>query len=282
MELSMKRHFAYVSLLFALTASAAAGVAPAAPSDPNRVWAGLKQMHFQGRTIQSGAGVIGLEAPLRAEDAAIVPISIHGLLPANGDRRIEKIWLIIDQNPIPMSALFRIAKLAGPVDIATRVRVDAYSHMRAIAQTDDGRLYMATRFVKASGGCSAPASKDPEAALANMGEMRLKTYNSGAAAGKPRLVQVMLRHPNHTGLQMNQLTRLYVPAHFVKKILVDYAGEPVLDVETTFSLSEDPSLRFSFAPREPGQLWVRVVDSEALEFSESIIIRPKAAQVAAH
>lgn len=278
----MKRYITYLSLLSVVSAALLAGVAHAAPSVENDVWASLKQMHFGDRPIADGAAVIGLEAPVRAEDAAIVPITIKDLLAADGKRRIDKVWLVIDNNPVPMSATFDFTPLAGRADIATRVRVDAYTTMRAIARTDDGKLYMATRYVKASGGCSAPASKDPEAALANLGEMRLKTDEQTASLGEIRDVQLMLRHPNHTGLQMNQLTRLYVPAHFVQKISVDYAGDPVLDVETTFSLSEDPSLRFSLKPRAPGELSVRVVDSRDMRFAESLRVEPMTAQAATH
>lgn len=84
----------------------------------------------------------------------------------------------------------------------------------------------------------------------------------------------MLRHPNHTGLQINQLTRIRTPAHFVKQISVDYEGKPVLDMETTFSLSEDPSLRFSFEPREPGKLTVQVFDTEENRFTDSMKVDP--------
>ncbi len=277
----MKRHLICLSQLGVLAVTAGITTAHAAPALKTDVWAALKEIHFGDRSIQDGRGVIGLEAPTRAEDAAIVPITIKDLLPVQGRRRIDKIWLVIDKNPVPMSALFDFTALAGRADIATRVRVNAYTSMRAIAQTNDGRLYMATEFVKASGGCSAPASKDPEAALANLGEIRLRTYDEAASLGEPREVQLMLRHPNHTGLQMNQLTRLVIPAHFVRKISVNYAGEPVLEVETTFSLSENPSLRFSFEPPRPGKLSVQIIDSEDMRFSDSIWVEPAAAQVVA-
>jgi sulfur-oxidizing protein SoxY len=243
-------------------------------SDEAGTWPHLRQLYFGDRMIRPGDGVVGLEAPVRAEDAAIVPITIKDLLPANSQRRIDKVWLIIDSNPVPMSTTFDFAPSARPADIATRVRVDAYTNMRVVAQTDDGKLYMTTRFVKASGGCSAPASKDPEAALAHLGEMKLKTYDDDEPLGRPRQVQMMLRHPNHTGLQMNQLTRLYTPAHYVKQITVNYERRPVLDVKTTFSLSEDPSLRFSFQPQDPGTLTVRVLDTEGKRFAESLRIAP--------
>ncbi|MBA2491431.1 MAG: quinoprotein dehydrogenase-associated SoxYZ-like carrier [Gammaproteobacteria bacterium] len=275
----MKRHIATLALLSVMSPGLLAGVAPAAAAAENDVWASLKQKHFGDRPIARGAGVIGLDAPVRAEDAAIVPITIKDLLPADGKRRIDKMWLVIDNNPVPMSAIFDFTPLAGRAHIATRVRVDAYTTMRAIARTDDGKLYMASRFVKASGGCSAPASKDPDAAQGSLGEMRLKMGEQPASLGEIRDVQLMLRHPNHTGLQMNQLTRLYVPAHFVRKISVTYAGDPVLDMDTTFSLSEDPSLRFSFKPRAPGELSVRVVDNRQMRFAESLQIEPMTAQM---
>lgn len=122
----MRRYFAYLSLLavFSVTAVITAGV-HAAPADGNGVWPALKYIHFGDRPIRDGTGVIGLEAPARAEDAAIVPIRIEDLLPVEGQRRIDKVWLVIDNNPVPMSAAIGFTELAGGADIATRVRVDA-------------------------------------------------------------------------------------------------------------------------------------------------------------
>jgi sulfur-oxidizing protein SoxY len=276
----MSRYTAYLSLLCVIVITILTGVARAEPSGTDAVWVRLKQTYFSHRSIQNGDGVIGLRAPYRAEDAAIVPITIKDLLPPDSKRRIEKIWLVIDNNPVPMSAVFNFTPLAGSADIATRVRVNAYTHMRAIAETDDGKLYMATRYVKASGGCSAPASKDPQAALAHLGEMKLKAYDQTAPLGNPRQVLLMIRHPNNTGLQMNQLTRLYTPAHYVKQISVDYAANPVLTVNSTFSFSENPSLRFDFAPQGPGKLTAKVIDNKNMHFSESAWIEPMAVQAA--
>jgi sulfur-oxidizing protein SoxY len=276
----MSRYTAYLSLLCVIVITILTSVARAEPSGTDAVWVRLKQTYFSHRSIQNGDGVIALRAPFRAEDAAIVPITIKDLLPPDSKRHIEKVWLVIDNNPVPMSAVFNFTPLAGSADIATRVRVNAYTHMRAIAQTDDGKLYMATRYVRASGGCSAPASKDPQAALAHLGEIKLKAYDQTAQLGSPRQVLLMIRHPNNTGLQMNQLTRLYTPAHYVKQISVDYAANPVLTVNSTFSFSENPSLRFDFAPQGPGKLTAKVVDNKNMRFSESAWIEPMAAQAA--
>ena len=38
-------------------------------------------------------------------------------------------------------------------------RIDDYTYLHAVAETVDSRLYMAARFIKAAGGCSAPARR---------------------------------------------------------------------------------------------------------------------------
>src|SRR3546814_21184156 len=67
---------------------------------------------------------------------------------------------------------------ALPITISTRVRVNTYTNIRPIAETSDGKLHLAVAPVKASGGCSAPASGDQELALSRMGKMSLKQLGS--------------------------------------------------------------------------------------------------------
>ena len=120
---------------------------------------------------------------------------------------------------------------------------------------------MTKRFVKASGGCSAPAGKDMDAAMARIGKMKLR-QSEAPVLGEPSPVQFLLSHPNSTGMQMDQLTRHYVPAHFVKRMEVQYRNEPILTIESDISLSEDPSIHFYFVPDEPGELEVKAIDSK--------------------
>ena len=53
-----------------------------------------------------------------------------------------------------------------------------------MAETSDGQLYVVERFVKAAGGCSAPALKDKEVAMARLGKMQLKPMTP-FAPGEP-------------------------------------------------------------------------------------------------
>lgn len=239
------------------------------------VWSELRGDLFGDRPIHDGGAWLTIEAPYRAYDAALVPVDIRVLRPQSPDRFIKTITLVIDQNPAPVAAVFTFGPLSGLASISTRVRVNAYSYLRAIAETNDGQLYMASRFVKASGGCSAPALKDQDQAFANLGQMRLRQFTPKPSAGMigespvVREAQLMIRHPNYSGLQMDQITRNYVPLHIVRDIEIRQGEDLVLAVEGAISLSENPSVRFHFVPNGAGALSVRIEDTEDRVFMRS-------------
>jgi len=261
------------ALLAALLASA-----PARSQDSETdIWRKLREAHFAGRSFEQGADqVIALEAPNRAEDAAVVPILIHAVQAQQADRWIRKIYLVIDKNPSPMGAVFTLTPDSGRADIETRVRIEDYSWVRAIAETQDGKLYMAMKYVKASGGCSAPAGKDMEAAMARLGRMKIRT-DAGLQMNQPNLAELMISHPNVSGLAMDQVTRMYAPPRFVRTVQVSYAGKTVMSADVDFTISENPNFRFYFVPRADGDLKAEVVDSNDATFETSLAIRAAAA-----
>jgi sulfur-oxidizing protein SoxY len=263
-----------LAMVLALAGAACQAVESGDDPDGNPVWQKVRASLFAQRDIaKASAGQLDLDTPVRAEDAAIVPIAIKTRLPQEGKRYVDKLYLIIDNNPSPISAIFQFTPLSGHADIETRVRVDEYSHVRAIAEMSDGQLLMATRFVKASGGCSAPPGKDPQAALATLGKMRLRVEGT-PERNKPLLAQLMISHPNNSGLAMDQSTRHYTPAHFVRKVEITYAGQPVMSADLDLSISENPNFRFFFVPKGAGELKVEVVDSKDLRFESTLALKP--------
>jgi sulfur-oxidizing protein SoxY len=239
----------------------------AADASDNAAWSGIKDGVFGTREILDGTGKITLEAPSRAEDAATVPISVR--LPAEFAKDVKALTLIIDQNPSPVVATFTYGDAAGSGErvLATRVRIDQYSNVRAIAETADGQLYMTYRFVKASGGCSAPASKDAEEAAKSMGKMQVKTALKDPENTALQEAQVMIKHPNNSGLQMDQLTGLYTPPHFVDKIEVRTGDKLVFAMSGGISISENPNLRFSYQGNPSDVMSVHAEDSKGNVFT---------------
>ncbi len=151
--------------------------------EATEIWKKVRASLFEARPIASaGSDLITLDLPVRAEDATIVPVAIKTRFPQTASRYFEKLYLIIDNNPSPIAAIFKFTPQSGRADIETRVRIDEYTHVRAIAETNDGQLHMATRFVKASGGCSAPPGKDAQAAQATLGRMKFRVEGCPASS----------------------------------------------------------------------------------------------------
>ena len=240
-------------------------------NDPeaSAIWQKLRADLFAGAPIEAGDHVVALETPKRAEDASIVPVAIRAQFPQASERYIQKVWLIIDNNPSPIAAVFQFTLESGRADIETRMRVEQYTHVRAVALTNDGKLYMAANYVKASGGCSAPAGKDAAAARVNLGKMRFRV-DDALKPGQPTRAQLMISHPNDSGLAMDQVTRTYAAPHFVRSVEVRHDQKLVMSAEVDFSISENPNFRFYFVPGSGGELDAKVVDNKDLEFSASV------------
>src|SRR5215831_11589483 len=168
------------TILVAAIAVAAAGglTSPVFAAEQADPWPELARDIFNGRDLKDGAGLIAIDMPYRAEDAAIVPVTLRATLPPGDARVVKAITLVIDQNPAPVAATFRTG--SGVTTISTRVRVDSYTNVHAVAELSDGGLYATSVFVKASGGCSAPTAKNAEEAKANLGQMRFRQFSKPA------------------------------------------------------------------------------------------------------
>jgi len=257
---------------------ALAGVAPVADvlaadpasvdasTQPERVarWKAIAAQIFGDREIEPTETLIKLDAPTRAEDAALVPVTLT--MPEQDT--IKSVYLVIDDNPSPLAAHVIFGPAAYPGSLQLRVRIDTYTNVHAVAETRDGRLFGTVAFVKASGGCSAPAGVSDEEAMTGMGEMRLR-FAQGAAPGQPTQTTLMIRHPNFNGMQMDQVTRNYTPPRYIDKVSVSHGSSKVFDLETDISLSTHPVITFSLVADGNNPVNVSVSDTKNGRWEQS-------------
>jgi sulfur-oxidizing protein SoxY len=259
------------ALVLLLLGLAPPGPARAEPTEAERMarWADLRHAIFGGRVVEDAGDLVAIDAPIRAEDAAIVPVAIRvaeTLAP-----EIRGLYLVIDNNPSPLAAHFVLGAIADAREVATRVRIDDYTYLHAVAETADGRLYAAARFIKAAGGCSAPAGKDQALALERLGKMKLSLADRSRPE-EPVKVKLLISHPNSSGLQMDQATRNYIPADFMQTLDVTYNGQQVFRLESDIAISEDPSFNFGLRPSDSaaaGVIKAEILDSSRRRFSQS-------------
>lgn len=253
----------------ALAASAGALPAYAGVGDTDQEradrWIDLQKSIFGDKSAKTDDAAVSLDAPVRAMDASLVPITIKLANPKD----VKGLYLVIDDNPSPVAAHFTFGPDADPKEIKLRVRVNTYTDMHAVAEMKDGTLLQTTKFVKASGGCSAPMGMSDEEAMQNMGEMKLKLAGD-VSANKPVDATLMVRHPNFNGMQMNQETRQYTPARYIQNIDVKFGDQQVFNLDTDISLATNPVINFDFVPSAPkGAIKVSVKDSQKGQWAKS-------------
>ena len=232
------------------------------------IWPSLRSEVFGTRPIEENSNLVILDAPERAEDAAVVPLTIR--VPASVKGPLKAMWLIIDKNPAPVDAAVTFGPAAGNGGgerrFTTRVRIDAYSYVHAIVETEDGTLHMTKAFVKASGGCAAPAPKDADRASDDLGKTLVKSFDPALSTAALREAQIMIKHPNANGLQMDPETRAYAPARFIREVTVTRGKDLVFKAETSFSLSSNPNFRFTYENANDNALDVTSIETDETKF----------------
>ncbi len=235
---------------------------------PDDLWPTLLGDLFDGRKPRDGDSVIGMDSPYRAEDAALVPLTLRLLRPEVDGHAVRKLTLVVDENPSPLVAAIELGPNAGIRHVSTAVRVNAYTNIHVVAETDDGSLFATRRYVKAAGGCSAPGM-GASVGGPPLGTLRFRQFppaKEAAADAQPE-AQIMVRHPNYSGMQMDQLSHLYIPAHFVQSLKIWQGEALLLAVDAGISMSENPQLRFDYRPNGAREFRAEVVDNTGKVFT---------------
>ncbi|MEQ1714737.1 MAG: quinoprotein dehydrogenase-associated SoxYZ-like carrier [Hyphomicrobium sp.] len=239
-----------------------------ATDDP---WPDIHTGVFQGRQIEENSPLIQIFVPNQADDAAIVPVSVR--VNSSIVAQARSLTLVIDRNPMPVAASFafgegfRTGPNVGERTLSTRVRVDAFSRVRAILETMDGALHMDSKFVIGAGGCSAPAAKDRDAAASQLGRTQLKMMKDDSRGTAWREAQIMIKHPNSTGMQIDKETGDYTPAKYVNSIEVSSGNQVLFKMEGGISISENPNIRFTYATDSDDDLNFEAMDTSGTKFA---------------
>jgi len=233
-------------------------------------WLRIKPLLFGDRPVRDDSEkVLELFVAAQAEDASVVPVMVRTRLLQTPQRYVSRIWLIVDENPSPLGVHFELTPYSGRGDIETRVRMEYSSPIRAVAELNDGSLWMSAKLVVGAGGCSAPVNKG--AAVQNLGRMKLKVEDQFAEPGEPVLAQLNVMHPQFSGMSSN----VTMEPHFVRQVEVFYGEQRILRANVDFTISENPVFRFYFQPQGEADLRAQIVDSADLRFEQTLRYTPK-------
>lgn len=233
-------------------------------------WEAIRAQLYGDSTLLSGADIIAIDVPYRTYDDARTQIAAQIAAPA--DALLAKVTVVLDENPMPVSAVFDLKRPQRGFFFDITMRVNGPTPLHVIAETTDGRLFVAEQFVKTSGqgACAAPPGTDPEEALATLGQMQIDVAGTlpGVGGGKleslaSRLsrMDVDISHPSHSGMQMDQISLLFIPMRYVENFEIDLDGAGFVDLTGSISLSENPRLGLA-VPQSTRRVDVTMTDTD--------------------
>lgn len=244
----------------AIPAAAAPVAAQAAPlpADP----LGSPMWDYHASKLFGGARVmfderVRLELPMLAENQHVLPVTVD----ARALGAVVRIVIFADLNPIPVALDY--APLAAQAFVATRIKLDQRTPVRAAVLTADGVWHVTGEWVDAAGGgCSAPPLSRVRGDWADhLGEMRGALWQGTEGAR----VRLSFRHPMDTGLVEN------IPPYNIDLLtLTDAAGRTLARMTVHGSVSEDPAFSLMLRPGVEGAVTVAARDSGGFEFSGTL------------
>jgi sulfur-oxidizing protein SoxY len=100
-----------------------------------------------GADAAADSAAVKVNAPEIAENGAVVPVDVVSTIP-----NTSSIAIVIDKNPMPLSAQFEFAN-GALAEVSVRLKFAQTSMVKAIVKAD-GKFYTAQREVKVTaGGC---------------------------------------------------------------------------------------------------------------------------------
>ena len=260
-----------ISALFAGITVLAAYPALAGPA-----WDSIRAEVYAGKTLHNGAGIINMKAPYRPDNVMSVPLEMDAKF--DGGRTIKSVSFIVDENPSPVAAKFKLGEGRDRVAITTNIRLNQQSDVHIVVEASDGEFYVVEQLVKFAGGqasCSAPPMGEPSEIAASMGRMNFAAVGERATASKEvQRARFELNHPNHTGMVLDQITLLYVPLLMVDRIEARQGDKLVFEMEGSITLNQNPKVEFDFVTNGAEEMLMTARDTSGKTWEKKFPIGP--------
>lgn len=234
-------------------------------------WPDLRSELYGERFLGTSADVISIDVPYRTTNDARTDVTVRMAAPEG--HTFKGMKLILDENPMPVSAQLAFAGPLADFEFAATMRVNGPTPVHAVAELDNGQLFVAESFIKTSGqgACAAPPGTDPVEALKTLGQMELvvRPLNDTASlvrhlrkgSSNDLALDVEISHPSHSGMQRDQVSLLYIPARYVETLQIDLNGSPFVTMTGSISLSENPQVTLS-VPSGTRRVRAKLTDSD--------------------
>lgn len=192
---------------------------------------------------------ITLELPLVSEDGSAVPMTVKVDSPMRADQYVQSIQIFAEANPNAEVVDFFLTPKMGSAEISSRIRINESQTIWAVARSNTGEVWVASRDVRVTVGGCLMATEDNSTVRLSQGRVAVPR---SFTAGRPGEVRTLVTHPMETGLREGP-TGSILPRRLVDSLTVTVGGETAFEVRMHTAVSANPYVRFFLAPQQSGQ-----------------------------
>ena len=233
-------------------------------ADDPRTLSALERLHFPA-----------VRLPVMTGNGDRVPITIEMSHPMEPGHHITRVTVVNERDPVPLKGIFEFTPTNGLVHLAFQARIDeGASEVAVTAECNLHGAWTSTGTVRVAdgqGGCAAPAPPGGRATPADILPPRLRLpglVRTGRVRPDEVLeVQLLMRHPNRTGLvrRDGKFVAESEPFH-LRELEAFYGPERVSRFLFTSALSDDPLITFRLRAGQGGPLRVLLVNTRGQRF----------------
>jgi desulfoferrodoxin (superoxide reductase-like protein) len=204
-----------------------------------------------------------------------VPITIEMSHPMEPGHHITRVTVVNERDPVPLKGIFELTPITGLVHLGFQARID--EGVSEVAVTAECNLHGAwtttgtVRVADGAGGCSDPSPSRARSGSTEILPPRLRLPGLVRAgrvrAGEVLEAQLLMRHPNRTGLvrRDGKFVAESEPFH-LRELEVFYGEMRASRFLFTSALSDDPLITFRVRAGQGGLLRALLVNTRGQRF----------------
>ncbi|MBM3612491.1 MAG: hypothetical protein FJX19_05945 [Alphaproteobacteria bacterium] len=205
------------------------------------------------------AGQIEIAMPEFSDSGVSVPMSLHIPSPMTPENHPRVVRVYAARNPRPRIVAFYFTPECGEARISTRVRLDSFQDVVAVAEMSGGARFQAVRRVNVTYGACEDAVANDQFPPGWAPRIRISVPER-VAPGEIFPVRTIISHPMETGLR-REASGLLIPVRIAESFACRAGGRTLFSAKLEPAIAANPYFAFSLRLRETSELTFEWTDT---------------------
>jgi len=204
-------------------------------------------------------GQIEIAMPEFSDSGVSVPMSLHIPSPMTPEAHPRVVRVYAARNPRPRIVAFHFTPDCGEARISTRVRLDSFQDVVAVAEMSGGARFQAVRRVNVTYGACEDAVANDQFPPDWAPRIRISVPER-VAPGEIFPVRTIISHPMETGLR-HDASGLLIPVRIAESFVCRAGARTLFSAKLEPAIAANPYFAFSLRLQETSELTFEWTDT---------------------